>query len=204
MSDKELFSFFSNPQKNVCERFHAEQLNREISMPANARRQPLISIAAMVAALTVAIPSVQASNKLEKIQMTSDKSNTPPPLDTLPHITGVVKDGISNTVLPGAIVKLKGLGMQTVTDTAGKFELRIPAKITGKKMTLEVQCLGFAMREVTVPWAFEIITIDIPMQYRVPLSGYMGAVVINTASDSDPEKRTPWQRFKYNVGRLFR
>jgi hypothetical protein len=204
MSDKELISFFSNPQQNVCGRFHAEQLNREVSMPANTRRRPLISIAAMVAALSVAIPSVQANNKPEKTQMASDKSNTQQSLDTIPHVTGIVKDGANNAALPGAIVKIKGHDIQTVTDSAGKFEFRIPANLAGKKMTLEVRCFGFAMQEVAVPWAFEVVTINIPMQYAKSSSGYLGAVVITTATDLATEKRTPWQRFKCKVGQLFR
>lgn len=200
MSDKEIISFFSNPQKNVCGRFHPGQLDREIDMPANTRRQPLIPIAAMVTALSIAIPSVQANSKPETMQMIPDKSDAQSPLDTLPHITGIVRDSANNAVLSGAIVKIKGHDIQTVTDTAGKFEFRIPANLDRKKKTLEVRRLGFEMREVVVPYASEIVTINIPMQYV----GYMGAVAVITVTDLVPEKRTPWQRFKYNVGQLFR
>lgn len=206
MSDQQILSFLSNRQGNVCGRFHTEQLNREIRVPGNTRRQPIISIAAMVAALTVLTPSVQAQVKQERIQLAPDESTVPQPLDTLPHITGVVKDSTTNAVLPGAIVKIKGHAMQTVTDSTGKFEFQIPVGIAGNDIILEVEYIGFMKREVVVPLASEIINIDILMQpVIVPMRSLtMGAVVTITSVDLVQEKRTPWQRFKHNVGQLFR
>lgn len=206
MSDKELFSFLGNATRNICGRFHGEQLNREVSMPVNTRRQPLMPIAAMVAALTVAIPSVKANHQSEKMQMTSDKSARTQSMDSLPHVTGIVKDSIEDVRLAGAIVKIKGHDMQTVTDSVGKFELHIPAGITENTITLEVRYIGFTAPEVVVPLMSKAINIDILMQpVIVPLSSVtMGAVYVIPPISIVSDKRTPWQRFKHNVGQLFR
>lgn len=207
MSDSELILFLGSANRNICGRFHSGQLNREVSIPVNAHRQPIIPIAAMVAALTVAIPSVKANHQSEKTQMTSDRSARTQSVDSLPYISGIVKDSIEDVRLAGAIVKIKGHDMQTVTDSVGKFKLQIPAGITENAITLEVQYIGFTAPEVVVPFMSKTINIDILMQPVIaPVqSGItMGAVVTITSVDLVQEKRTPWQRFKYNVGQLFR
>ena len=204
MSDKELISFLSNTNGNICGRFQQEQLNREVSIPVNARKQPLIPVAAMVAALTVAIPSVKANHQYEKMQMTSDKSARPQSMDSLPHITGIVKDSMEDVRLAGAIVKIKGHDMQTVTDSIGKFELQIPAGITENAVTLEVRYIGFITQEIIVPLRSDVNAVDIRMLYEtMPRRVMMGAVVHIDSVCIASKKPTLWNRFKYKVGHLF-
>lgn len=205
MSDQQILSFLSNRQGNVCGRFHTEQLNREISVPGNARRQPLISIAAMAAALAIAIPSVQAKNKVEKIQLTPEQSNTiPQQTDTIPYITGIVIDSTDKTILPGALITLKGQKISTYADTTGKFNLQIPLSYREKTVILEVRTLGYLPKEFTVSLTNDVNYVEFPMHGIRKRSVSMGAVVTITTADLVSQKRTPWQRFKYNVGQLFR
>ncbi len=202
MSDKEIISIFSNPQKNICGRFHSEQLNREVSIPVNARRQPLMPFAAMLAALTVAIPSVQAKNKPAQIQLIPDTSFDPQPSDMV-ILTGTVKNSVDNSILQRAIVKIKGQAILSATDSCGNYELRIPENVAEKRFVLQVEYPGFRAHELFVQLKVKVATLDIQLDPDIkPITLMMGAAAV-VVIDTIPNRRTPWGRFKYKVGQLF-
>lgn len=210
MSDQQIISYLKARQGNVCGRFHAEQLNREISMLVNTRKQPFAPIAALVAALTIAVPSVQAQSKAAKIQMAPNRSNATPQLfDTLPHIRGTVVDidGTEKYILPGAVIMLKGQAISTLSDTSGKFELHIPPGCREENITLEVSLPGY-LSKVFVISRHNTGYVEIPLQIdndRIKRTMQMGAIAIIEPLDlTSRPKPNSWQRFKYKVGQLFR
>ncbi len=206
MIDQQIISYLKTRQGNVCGRFHAEQLNREISMPVNTRRQPLAPIAALVAALTIAIPSVQAQSKAEKIHLVPAKSDiTPQQTDTLTQIRGIVIDSTSRSVLPGVMIILKGEHIYTKTDTLGKFELHIPESYKDKAVTLEVRIPDDISKEFVVS-GNDTGYVEIPLQIgknEITRTMQMGAVAVITPMELT-SKPTPRRRFKYKVWKLFR
>ncbi len=62
-------------------------------------------------------------------------------------ITGVVVDGIDNTQLPGAVVKIKGTNIGASTDANGKFTLAGEFKSTD---VLVVSFIGYLTSEKTI------------------------------------------------------
>lgn len=199
MNDQELLSFLNNAQGNICGRFHTEQLNREISIPHSTRRQPIISVAAMVAVLTLIIPSVQAQSKTAQVQLVPDRSNTPQQSDTLIRITGIVRDSTDNTVLAGAFVGIKDQGIFTYTDSSGKFEFQIAGSLTGKTVTVHIQHIGFMTQQITVPLTCNMNNAEIQMQRVDMVEVVAGGVQTVVVSG----RATLWQRFKYKVRHLF-
>ncbi|MCF6402276.1 carboxypeptidase-like regulatory domain-containing protein [Chitinophaga filiformis] len=206
MSNQQIISYLKSRRGKVCGRFHADQLNKELSMPANSKKQPFASIAAMVAALSIAIPTVEAKSKAEKIQLAPERSGiTPQQTDTLPRIRGIVIDSISKAVVPGAIIILKGQEPYTLTDSAGKFELQIPENCKDKPVTLKVR-LGEDVSKEFVVSVNDTRYLEFPLQISNPAlrdATFMGAVAHIEAMPLT-QKPNAWQRFKYKVSNLFR
>jgi len=196
MSDKEIFSFLNTTQGNICGNFRQSQLNREISMPANLGRRPLISVAAIVAALTVAIPSVQAKSKAEKIQITPQNDDViiaPQQSDTISRITGVVTDWTQD-ILIGASITIDTLSIKTATDTSGRFEIQLPEGITEKSVKLRVSYVGFMTQELIISLTSDGKIAEDPML----------CITMEPTAKGGIRKAPLWYRLKYKVRRLFR
>lgn len=205
MSDQQIISYLRNREGEVCGRFHAEQLSRELAIPVNKRKNVLAPIAAMVTALTITIPSVQAKSNPEKIQLTPEKADVAPQQrDTLPSIKGIVVDSTSKSALSGVIIILKGQEVYALTDSIGKFELQIPANYKGKQLVLEVHHSEYVSKDFIIS-GHDVAYIEFPMQIRKGPrpAPFMGAVV-RVEAVSLTSKPNFWQRFKYKAGHLFR
>lgn len=61
-------------------------------------------------------------------------------------ITGVVQDARDNSTLDGATVTLKNSNVSAVTNSAGRFEIKMP----GRRAELEVSYVGYDSKSVTV------------------------------------------------------
>ncbi|WP_188134031.1 carboxypeptidase-like regulatory domain-containing protein [Chitinophaga sp. CF418] len=196
MSDKEIISFLNTTPGNICGNFRQTQLNREISMPTNSRRRPLLSVAAIVAALTVAIPSAQAKSKTEKIQITphnDDAVMVSQQSDTISRITGIVNDW-THEVLIGAVIRINTLSISAVTDTSGRFEIQLPSGITEKSVRLTVHYVGFMTQEFIISLTSDRKTADDPM-----------LCITMEPTEKGGIRRAPlWYRLKYKVRHLFR
>ena len=206
MSDQQIISYLKNRQGEVCGRFQVQQLNRELSIPANTRTQLFAPVAAMVAALAIAIPSVQAKNTVEKIQLAPDRLNAiPPQTDTLPHIRGIVIDSTDNATLPAATIMLKGRKIQTYTDISGRFDLQLPQNYKEKTVTLKVSYVGYLTKELIIPLTNGISYAEFSMQRDThTMEAVMVGAVTTIPARSITSKPNTWQRFKYRVGHLFR
>lgn len=203
MSDKEIISYLNNRQGEVCGRFNTTQLNKEICVPATVRKQPFISIAAMVTALSIAIPSAQAKNNTEKIQFADRFNTTPQQKDTIQYIRGVIIDGTNKSILPGANIILKGRRISTVSDSSGKFELPLPENYKEKTVTLEIHYIGYLISEFVVPLGNVTSEREFSMEpdkfYAMQPVVLAGAIAVVRT-----QRANFWQRFKYKVGHLFR
>ncbi len=204
MSDQQIILFLSNTHETICGRFSEEQLNRQISIQDSPRRQPFVSIVAMLAALTVSVPRVQAESKREKMQLITDKSHVllpPQKSDTLPlKIIGIVRDCIDSSAIGGATIKIKGQTIATIADSSGKFELMVPASPAEKYITLHVLSIGYASEEFTVPLTNHMYHLEMTKRYDVDvpqeLTRPLGVIVSRRA--------TLWERFKYKAKNIFR
>ncbi|PSL35921.1 carboxypeptidase-like regulatory domain-containing protein [Chitinophaga ginsengisoli] len=205
MSDQQIISLLKNRQGEVCGRFHTEQLNRELRLPAYTKKHPFAPVAAMVAALTIAIPSVQAKNNVEKIQLASDGLNAiPQQTDTLPHIRGIVIDSTDKAALPAATILLEGRKIHTYTDIYGRFDLQLPQNYKEKTVKLKVLYIGYFTKEFVIPLTNGISYAEFSMQRDTrTMEAVMVGAVTTIQAPSTTSKPNAWQRFKYKVGHLF-
>ncbi len=197
MSDKEIILFLNANRGNICGSFRKEQLNREISITADRRRRPLISIAAILAALTVAIPSVKAKSNVEKIQTAPDRSDADIIIqqqsDTLSRITGIVTEHTGD-ILIGVSIRLDTSAISTETDTSGRFELQIPSNYPKRAVRISVQYVGFYTQEFILPLTGNTSVADEPMLCITMQPTEKGGVM---------RKAPLWYRLRYKVKRLF-
>lgn len=195
MSDKEIVSFLNANRGNICGSFRKGQLNREISMSAGRHRRPLISIAAIVASLTIAIPAVQAQSNAQEIQAIPEISDSVPvpqlPV-TITRITGIVND-IDGYPLVGASIRLDTLRIGTATDTSGRFELEIPAVYTEATIRLVISYIGFYTQEVFLSRKDTRHLTDEPTLCITMEPTVMGGI----------ERAPLWYRIRYKIKRLF-
>ncbi|MCF6402277.1 carboxypeptidase-like regulatory domain-containing protein [Chitinophaga filiformis] len=196
MSDKEIISFLNTNRDNVCGNFSQAQLNREIRASDDTGRKPFISIAAIVAALTISVPSV-ARSKVEKIYVSPDRSDTTISSQQhtarLSQITGIVNDHTGD-ILIGASVKLDTLLVGTATDDSGRFELNIPSGFTEQTVKLIISYVGFQTQEVIVSLTANVDTADSPLVCVTMEANVRGGI-----------KRAPLSyRIRHKIIRLFR
>lgn len=63
------------------------------------------------------------------------------------EVSGIVKDGLDNTPLPGATIQLKGTGLGVSTDVNGFYRLNIPPDLQKSTQTLVFSYIGYLPEE---------------------------------------------------------
>jgi hypothetical protein len=135
MSDKELVDFFYHLKGKTCGRFNEKQVNRQLETPFVTKPQNrwawalsallLPSVAASQTVKTTDAIEVRDSSvfeaRMDKNQAQSTKIDS-----GFIVLNGIVIDE-SNTILEGVLITLKNTQIQTLTDSFGRFELKIPA-----------------------------------------------------------------------------
>ena len=62
------------------------------------------------------------------------------------HVTGIVRDALSDISLPGASIAIASSSVGTVSDTSGKFGLYVPSPIS----KLRISCIGYTPLEINI------------------------------------------------------
>lgn len=205
LSDSQFIDLLKNKQTSACGRFTASQLNRVISEPVpDKRRKPFVSIAAIVAALTIAMPSLKAIAFTAKVEQTSDSGNKPTTYnitleDSTGFISGVVKAEKDSFPLEGVTIKIKDRNIGTVTDQSGQFKLRIPDDFKEKVMVLEVRYVGYEMKTVKVDLKKAIKPISIKLTEDKTVFGQYGIRFIT----DDKRELSLWEKFRGRVREIF-
>ncbi|SDG43995.1 carboxypeptidase-like regulatory domain-containing protein [Chitinophaga filiformis] len=205
LSDSQFIDLLKNKQTSACGRFTASQLNRVISDPVpDKRRKPFVSIAAIVAALTITIPAVQAAAAPNKVEQTTDKEDKPTTgnvslEDSTSFISGVVKEGRDNLPLPSATVRIKDTNIGTVTDQSGQFKLRIPDDFKKKVMILEIRFVGYEIKTVKVDLKKAIRPISIQLTEDTTMLGKFGIRFIT----DDKKELSLWEKLRGRVKEIF-
>lgn len=198
MSDEEIISFINKSKGNVCGNFRKGQLNRELVSSDNTPRRTFISFAAMLAALSVGIPSVQGNSKAAQEQTTPEKSGAAMmpyhQSDTSYRITGIVTDETGESIWY-AIVRLDTTVLGTTTDSTGRFVLEIPSDYKEKTIRLVVSFIGFYTQEITLPLTGNANATDEPMLSITLYPNEKGGIEI--------KRLTFWERLRYKVKQRF-
>ncbi|SHN44969.1 carboxypeptidase-like regulatory domain-containing protein [Chitinophaga sp. CF418] len=205
LSDAQLIELLKSKQASACGRFAASQLNRVINAPVTEkRRKPFTSIAAVVAALSITMPSVKAEAFTAKVEQTANKEDKPTTYDvaledSTGFISGVVKADRDSLPLYRVTIKIKGTNTGTVTDQSGRFRLQIPNDFKKKVMMLEVTYIGYEMKTVRVNLKKTIKPINIHLTEEMITLGGVGIRFIT----DDKEKPSLWEKFSGAVRGIF-
>lgn len=205
LSDTQLIELLKNKQVSTCGRVTASQLNRVISVPvAEKQRKPFISIAAILAVLTIVTPSVKAIASKTKVEQTANNENKPTTYDVAIEdpagfISGIVKAGGDSLPLQGVTIKIKNRNIGTVTDQSGEFKLRIPDRFKKKVIILEVKYIGYEMKTVKVDLKKDVKPIKIHLIEEIVTLGGLG---INIITD-DKKELSLWEKFSGAVRGIF-
>jgi len=205
LSDSQFIELLKSKQASTCGRLAASQLNRVINAPIpEKRRKPFISIAAVVAALTITMPSLKAAAFKAAIEQTSDSESKPTAYnitleDSAGFISGVVKAEKDNFPLEGVTIKIKDRNIGTVTDQSGQFKLRIPDDFKEKVMVLEVRYVGYEMKTVKVDLKKAIKPISIQLSEDTTVLGKYGIRLIT----DDKKELSLWEKFSGAVRDIF-
>lgn len=205
MTDAEIISYLAT-NKGVCGRFETHQLNNlnhklyadNLSQIGCGKRIVVMlglmgPIAFRAGAQTktemaIVADSVRKTSPVDHIKGDIVLGTNPTGFRTISGCIDAKEDGLP---LPGALVKIKGTSLKTITNEAGRFEMRVPNQFK----TLTVQFIGYNSQEIQLP--------DGVKEYNIQLSlnaSLTGEVVVVRRA-SLPHRM--WYRTKRFFRRLF-
>jgi len=187
-SDKQLIEKI-NSESNICGRFLATQLNKDLSVPKEKSSIWIAGISGILSFLSLGNQEAYAQESV-KTEQTEEKNNVEKIIDNSSsasdiEVTGTVteQNGLS---LPGVLVSISGKPISVQTDLDGKFSIK-----TKKKDSLEFNYAGYKTKTIIVTSQKNVVII-------LEDSGiYLGDVVIG-------KRRTFFGRIFHSIGNLFR
>ncbi|GGF04026.1 carboxypeptidase-like regulatory domain-containing protein [Hymenobacter cavernae] len=199
-TDAELLAWLRQQAgQSACGRFRADQLGRALR-PAAFATQPkrwrtwLAAVVAVWGLREAAATAAKAQVPTEQ----REPEGTPISIADWARkpvvIRGVVSDSTSHELLPGVTVLLGGTNLGASTDTAGQFELVIPAEAwAASKKQLTVTTIGFVKKEIPLSTS---PTQSFSVALAADVMGLMGEVVIIDIDRPWYNPRNLWQRLK--------
>ncbi|MCW3466055.1 carboxypeptidase-like regulatory domain-containing protein [Chitinophaga nivalis] len=174
MSDAEIEQLLQDNTQQYCGYFKATQINNTWGT-ADKHKPRTVLPAAMVSALLLA--AVGNSEARPPAPLVTTVHNFPvnlpveasfadtsaPGKDSLPEVSGVVRDKDSHDPLVGVVIEIKGTTYRAITDVKGRFTLKIPAEVDARKIKLIFLYIGYESKELKVKGPY-------PMQVTLELS----------------------------------
>jgi hypothetical protein len=161
-TDAEILAYFAQPLSGTCGRLWADQLARALQpakAPVSTSRWRVWAAAMATvwglseAASSHAAPRIPAAWHTHQPKR-KGRGVTPAPGAPRLLIRGVVHNSATGEPLAGVAVFLKAEKRSAITDSAGRFSLRVPAGQTMRpRHTLVLHAFGYASRTVAVPAA---------------------------------------------------
>lgn len=165
MTDQQIGAYFSNQPKNVCGRFTASQLNRDVVLTQNSTNSVLKQrwLGLMTAGLLSWSSTQGQSTQLPEQNVLIRERITPelPAQDEFieQHETTAAKDSTwviegkviaetDKSALPGVHIIVKGTQQGTITDASGIFKLALPSH--NKQLILRIVWIGFISQEIKI------------------------------------------------------
>src|SRR5262245_39998513 len=141
-TDLEIARVHAESGSGVCGLYSSEQL-------AGSRAAELVTAATLALGAALAPASAVAAAlppaDPHEIQSPVDDGVS---VDTL-RLQGVLLDGATRAPLSGAIVMIRGTKLGTITDSRGRFSLRVPVD-TVTSVRLTAMLIGYAAKDVDV------------------------------------------------------
>lgn len=166
MTDQQIGAYFSNQPKNVCGRFTAGQLNRDVVLAQNISNSGLkqrwlgLMTAGLLSWSSAPGQSTQVpeQNVLIRERVTPElpaqnepreQYETTAAKDSTWVIEGKVIAEADKAPLPGATIVLNETQQTIMADANGLFKLTLPSDQNNKLM-LRVSSIGYVTQEITV------------------------------------------------------
>ena len=201
-TDAELLAYFAQPGSNTCGRFWDDQLARPLRVPGpplpNSRWRTWLAAVAAVWGLREATAKPAAAHPPVAAHPPK-KAGRAVPATARPalQIRGVVRDAATNEPLPGVAVFLKAENRNTITDSAGRFRLRVPAGLSLRaRHALVLHAFGYDSQTVGVPLSgpaagsmairlrangtasgAEVVGCEVPRSSRQMISGGISSII---------------------------
>lgn len=191
LSDKQLIEKI-NSESNICGRFLATQLNKDLSVPKEKSSIWIAGVSGILSFLSLGNQEIHAQENVKteqieeknSIQKTIDNSSS----DSDIEITGFVFDDEDSLSLPlpDVLVSIKGKPISRQTDFDGKFSIK-----ASNGDLLIFQLVGYNETSVTVDSKKSII-----IKLEPEMMALVGAVTVR--------RRTFFGRIFHSIGNLFR
>ncbi|GAB4041808.1 carboxypeptidase-like regulatory domain-containing protein [Spirosoma jeollabukense] len=165
MTDQQIGAYFSDQPKNVCGRFTAGQLNRDVVLAQNTSNSGLKQrwLGLMTAGLlswssapgqTTQLPeqnvliSERVTPELPAQDGRIEQHETTAAKDSLWVIEGKVIAETDKAALPGVHIIVKGTQQGTTTNENGIFKLALPSP--NNQLILRIVWIGFLSQEIEI------------------------------------------------------
>jgi len=188
LSDRQLIDKI-NSESNVCGRFLASQLNKDLRVPKEKSSIWIAGISGILSFLSLGNQDIYAQESV-KTEQTEEKNNVEKTIDNSSsasdiEITGTVTEQ-NELPLPGVLVSISGKPISVQTDLDGKFSIK--AK---KEDSLEFNYVGYKTKTIIVTSQKNVVIIleDSEM--------YLGGAIIE-------KRRTFFGRIFHSIGNIFR
>lgn len=205
-SDKELIDYFKTSHiGDTCGRLNNSQLERPLVINRALRRSSIVAWGATLFAL-IASSSVTAQ---EPTGSPADTTMLQPSAETdsittvkKPEthkqiiIKGKVTDKLTEEILAGAIVRIKGYSYGAATDINGNFSITLPPSFAKDAVDIEFRYIGYTTAIIT---GIYIRSPDLMINAKLEESSELSGDVVVTLGILVP-KPTFWQR----VGLFFK
>lgn len=129
LSDKQLIEKI-NSESNICGRFLASQLNKDLRVPKEKSSIWIAGISGILSFLSLgnqeayAQENVRTEQTEEKGKNSAEKTVNNSSFAPEIEITGIVTDNYDKLPIPGVFVTIEGKSISTKTDFDGKFSIK--------------------------------------------------------------------------------
>lgn len=204
-SDREVLAYLKE-HNNVCGRFSNNQLDRELTLPAQKSR--LWPAAAAIAGLLTLAPVTAVSQTTESTEQTPGMKMGKVLLPPTVTVTGMVSD--AEGPLPRAKVAIQNTAISVETDINGNYaiEARPGQTLIFTYREFEMQ-KSFVLRNskvINVTFAADEILGHVVVEaYRTTrCTTTVGFTIATSKTVEEPQKRTFFGRIFHSIGNLFR
>jgi len=163
MSDQQILGYIQKKEGSLCGRLAVNQMNRVLVSPSpsslSSRFFRMLLSGLFLSQVEMSMGQSQAGYQHEKNFNDRDgirpaKPNDidrPTPIDTnKDYIAGIVLDSSTHETLVFANIYIKGTQYGVVTDTAGKFKLKIPETFKEDSITIIISYTGYLNEEILI------------------------------------------------------
>lgn len=205
LTDKEVIQIIEKKSEKLCGRLNTEQLNRAIAFKKPSSFTGLHKIMAslflllnskknLATNIQKSTSEIVAVSDARNKNLQAEKIKYKSTADTFKNIfQGRIIDSITKEPVPYANIIIKGTPKGTPCDNEGRFNLTIPPYLNTSNINIEIVCVGYQKKEITITKNDLSINKDLMLVSNgiEELQALTGAVVVVR------KKKRWWQRKKH-------